>query len=178
MQYTKNGELASELRKVVQELRPWTRINLKVVERSGQKLQDLLCRSNPWESSDCNRENCLTCKSSAKNSKNPYKSCFKRSVVYETWCNSCLMKKSDRKTDENQSIVDVGGWLDEGGVNETSSAKIETSSAKKTTESELKRKISPDDEFGPYYRYIGESSRSAFERGGSCISSGDLWIRG
>ena len=43
VQYTNKGELASEIRKIILELKPWTNINIKVVERSGQKLEDILC---------------------------------------------------------------------------------------------------------------------------------------
>ena len=45
--YTVNSELASQIKKVIQDLRPWTRLNIKVVERCGLKLEDMLCKSNP-----------------------------------------------------------------------------------------------------------------------------------
>ena len=35
-----------------------THLNIKIVERAGDKLQDILCKSNPWVSLDCKRENC------------------------------------------------------------------------------------------------------------------------
>ena len=161
VQYTKNGELASDLRKVVQDLRPWTKLNLKIVERSGQKLQDLLCKSNPWDSTDCGRDMCFTCTSSAKDEKSPYKSCFKRSIVYETWCNSCLLKSDV----VDQPIVDVSGWLDECGENRSNSD---------PSAIEVKRKFEADGKTGPYYRYIGESSRSVFERGGEHLKDLDF----
>ena len=70
VQYTDNGELASRIRDVVQQLRPWTGINIKIVERVGQKLEDVLHKSNPWENLDCNRKDCFSCLSSAS-SKEP-----------------------------------------------------------------------------------------------------------
>ena len=53
---------------------------MKVVERVGQKLQDMLCKSDPWESSDCKRDNCRTCESSYVDEKLEFKSCYKRSI--------------------------------------------------------------------------------------------------
>ena len=44
---TPNGELASDIKKIIADLRPWTGYNVKVVERGGTKIQDLLCKSNP-----------------------------------------------------------------------------------------------------------------------------------
>ena len=34
--YTVNGDLASKIRQIIQDLRPWTKMNVKVVERGGQ----------------------------------------------------------------------------------------------------------------------------------------------
>ena len=64
VQNTLNGGLAQELRKVIQALKPWTGLSLKVVERAGDKLEDILHNSNPWEDTDCCREMCLTCNTS------------------------------------------------------------------------------------------------------------------
>ena len=58
---TENSVLATDIRETIQSLRPWTLMNIKVVERSGDKLQDLLCKSNPWDNQDCERENCFSC---------------------------------------------------------------------------------------------------------------------
>ena len=55
VQYTENSELANRVRNVIAQLKPWTGINFKIVERVGEKLEDLLHKSNPWEDSDCNR---------------------------------------------------------------------------------------------------------------------------
>ena len=78
VQHTVNSELANQLRKTIQDLRPWTQINIKVVERSGQKLEDILTKSNPWDSTDCGRLDCFTCKSSCKDNVPKIKSCFQR----------------------------------------------------------------------------------------------------
>ena len=93
VQHTINSGLAKELRKVVNELKPWTNIGIKVVERSGERIQDILHKSDPWESRDCGREDCAPCLSSSKSEKLPYKNCTKRSVVYKTWCETCRAGK-------------------------------------------------------------------------------------
>ena len=85
---------------MIQQLRPWTSINMKVVERAGDKLEDILCKSNPWDSSDCKRENCFTCESSVGQEKEKIKNCRQRSVIYETWCESCKLKRKNGENDE------------------------------------------------------------------------------
>ena len=85
VQSTPNSELAHDIRKVIQDLKPWTGINIKVVERAGDKLQDLLHRSNPWDNIDCKREDCFLCNSACSDDKFIPKDCHKRSAVYETW---------------------------------------------------------------------------------------------
>lgn len=40
VQNTVNSELAGQIRKLVNELKPWTGIGLKIVEHAGDKLQD------------------------------------------------------------------------------------------------------------------------------------------
>ena len=125
---------------------PWTGLNIKVVERAGVKLQDLLHKSNPWDNIDCGRESCFTCDSACNDDKISPKDCHKRSVVYETWCDLCkteLMCEISPKECENDP-------KDGASVN-------------------LKRKRNKGNESVndiEYYRYIGESSRSCYERGG------------
>ena len=105
VQYTANSELASEVKKIIQELRPWTGLNLKVVERGGQKLQDLLCKSNPWDNTDCGRTDCFTCISTTKSEKPKFSNCYQKSVVYETWCQTCLDANSENEISDNCSDI-------------------------------------------------------------------------
>ena len=131
---TKDSRMAGEMRKMIQEMRPWTGINVKIVERVGDKIQDILCKSNPWENMDCKRENCFTCEATMKGEKKKFKSCYQRSVVYETWCNSCKEKNERENTKESDATSD-------------------------------KRKRISEPEIKSIYKYIGETSRSTFERG-------------
>ena len=89
---TENSQLAKEIRSVITQLKPWTGISLKVVERAGQKLEEILHRSDPWENYDCGREECNPCKSAYKSEKPRFGNCKRRSVIYRVWCNTCKVK--------------------------------------------------------------------------------------
>ena len=86
VQHTKDSGLAKEIRRIVQELKPWTRISIKIVERAGERLEDQLHKSDPWESSNCGRNMCLPCETSMNDDNSNLKSCTRRSVIYKTWC--------------------------------------------------------------------------------------------
>ena len=138
VQHTPESELAKDIRRVLNELRPWTNISIKVVERAGERVQDILHKSDPWENRDCGRNDCPTCTASSENEKIPFKSCTKRSVVYETWCETCRMEKMNlEKVQECQGNREKG--------------------------ENVKRKFKG--EKVEKYIYIGETSRSAKERG-------------
>ena len=129
--YTPNGELAKILRDNENKLEELTGTRLKLVERTGSKLVDLITRSNPWQGLDCQRENCLLCFTKSETEKLKTQECTKRNIVYETRCRTCEDKEKSR-------IEELE--LDEKSKNE-----------------ELKNlKI---------FKYVGETSRSAFERG-------------
>ena len=84
--------MAVELRGAEEKLAELTGYKLKVVERGGQKLSDLLTSSNPWRGIDCGRELCLLCESKEKTGKLKTQDCTRRSVVYEIWCQECQDK--------------------------------------------------------------------------------------
>ena len=124
--------IIQELRRIIQELKPWARIEIKVVERAGERLEDMLHKSNPWENEDCGRKECYTCESSMKEEKIRFKNCTRRSITYRKWCETCRR--------ENEEKIEVKD-------NES-----------KRKRGEMLEKLD--------YVYIGESSRSANERGG------------
>ena len=59
---------------------------MKIVERTGEKLVDMLHKSNPWSGERCEREECKSCSSSDEKL---WGDCRKRNVVYETECGLC-----------------------------------------------------------------------------------------
>ena len=50
--FTTNSELAKSLREAEIRLESLTGYKLKVVERAGSKLEDVLHRSDPWRGED------------------------------------------------------------------------------------------------------------------------------
>ena len=129
--YTHQSELAKELRQAETKLEELTGYKLKVVERAGMRLEDLIRKSDPWEGIDCYREACLLCKTKEKTDKNRSQECTKRSLVYEIWCMDCEKMEEER-------------------------IKGEAGENKELEKELLKRK--------KLYKYIGETSRSIYER--------------
>ena len=68
-------------------------LKLKVVERTGEKLTDILHKSNAWEDNFCDREDCLVCESAGEEGK-------KRNVIYETYCITYYKKEKMEKEKE------------------------------------------------------------------------------
>ena len=94
--YTTNSELAKQLREAEEKLLNLTGYKLKIVERAGTKLEDMLPKSNPWQGKDCGRELCLLCETKQITEENQNQDCSKRSVVYEMWCMSCYKEDEDK----------------------------------------------------------------------------------
>ena len=62
------------------------------MEKAGDKLENLLTKSNPWQGMDCERPQCLLCQTKQKTGKNLGQDCHTRNLVYETWCMTCYKK--------------------------------------------------------------------------------------
>ena len=129
--YTRGGELAKKLREIESEMEKTAGYRIKIVEETGDKIMDLLHSSNPWKGEDCGRERCWICETKRMTDKNKKQDCTKRSLVYETWCETCLRVEED---------------------------KIEKEEITEKEKEEKKRSIMR-------YKYIGETARSAYERG-------------
>ena len=129
--YTAGSELVKRLRNAENELAKQTGIKIKMVEKAGVKLVDQLHKSDPWEGGDCERENCLLCKTKVTHEEVRRQDCTRRNIVYETWCLSC--EKRDKE-------------------------KIEAEEEDEKIREEKIRRM-------PLYKYVGETARSAFERG-------------
>ena len=95
--YTHGSKLAKLMREAEAKLEDLTGYRLKVVERGGTKLENILHKSNLWEGKDCQRKNCLLCDTKLKTGKNTRQSCSKRNAVYETWCATCENRDRDEK---------------------------------------------------------------------------------
>ena len=69
---------------------------MKIVEKGGTKLVDMLHKSNPWAGQDCGRARCLLCATKQKEGKKNSQDCTKRNCEYETYCRTCNMRQDDR----------------------------------------------------------------------------------
>ena len=98
---------------------------------------DLLHKSNPWAGQHCGRDRCLLCETKVYEKKKNGQDCRKRNCVYKTYCITCR-ERQDKELEDR---------LEEQG----------TSTNKKELDKE-KAKIKR-------YVYIGETNRSAYERG-------------
>ena len=131
--YTEHSELASRLRDNELKMEQLTGYRIKIVERGGRKLVDILHKANPWAGQDCKREGCLLCKTKRDEGLTNSQDCKKRNCIYETTCLTCR-DRQDAAIEEK--------------FREEGPERIEAE----------KRKASR-------YIYVGESNRSAFERG-------------
>ena len=60
-----------------------TGFKVKIVEKSGRAVKNILHKSNPWVEEQCQREGCVPCETGEK------KSCFQMSILYSTQCVPC-----------------------------------------------------------------------------------------
>ena len=96
---------------------------------------DLLHKANPWAGKDCERQDCLLCETKRYEKRENAQDCKKRNCVYKTYCITCN-ERQDKELEER---------LQDKGL-----SKKQMDKEKKKT----KRFI-----------YIGETSRSVYERG-------------
>ena len=58
---------------------------VKIIEKTGTQIQQLLTSSDPWETETCSRENCMVCQSS----KDGYSRCKETNLLYMNTCRIC-----------------------------------------------------------------------------------------
>ena len=77
---------------------------MKIVEKAGRKLVDLLTRKDPWKGEDCQRDNCLLCMTKVITNKEMQKDCTKRNLIYEVKCLTCedeAIRKAEEETGDD-----------------------------------------------------------------------------
>ena len=84
---TPHSELAKMLRKDEQAISKLSRYRIKIVERTGIRLGDLLRNKGPNYGQECGRESCHPCK--ARDSQKKQYPCLDRSVLYRAFCLKC-----------------------------------------------------------------------------------------
>ena len=129
--HTVDSGLAKVIKEKEEKLKELTGEKVKIVEKAGMKLENILTKNNPWKGSDCGRPNCLLCMTKTLTEKDRKKDCTKRNILYEIRCLTC----EDRI---KQQIVES-----------------------EDDDEEKMKKI----RMMKVPKYIGESGRSAYERG-------------
>jgi hypothetical protein len=86
---------------------------LKIVEKSGNKLEELLTSVNPWQGADCQRPECLLCETKKYTVKLLKQESDRRNLVYETYCITCLERDTeeimkDETRDKEQDKERIG----------------------------------------------------------------------
>ena len=87
VQRTEDSCLLKELRKEEETLSRQSGYRVKLVERSGNKLKELLVKADPFEGKDCGRTECAPCGTKAITLK--WKICWKQSCNYKATCFRC-----------------------------------------------------------------------------------------
>ena len=89
--YTPGGELASRLKSAELELRDLCGNKVKIIERAGVSLKQILVKTNPWSDLKCGRPKCLICQSGDKAGY-----CKARGITYMTSCLQCKANGIER----------------------------------------------------------------------------------
>ena len=79
---TPGSELAKQIRSRLKS----ARIPIKIAEKSGPKLSQILVKTNPHQSNQCSRDGCLACENKDARGKSK---CDKEGVNYALVCQSC-----------------------------------------------------------------------------------------
>ena len=93
---TKDGQLAKNLRKVVERLKNILGCKVKIVERAGTSLKQMFPLTRIGGNKECGREECITCTQDSRGEEIP--PCNKRSVLYENICTKCNPGVKENKT--------------------------------------------------------------------------------
>ena len=87
----------SKYKTEVEKLARKNKLKIRVIERAGQTVKQLLQRSDPFQSRICGQNDCFVCKH------NLPINCRERGVVYQLICKLCL-RKYDGQTHRNTCL--------------------------------------------------------------------------
>ena len=164
VQHTHKSELAKRLREKLESLEKLGSLKFKVVEKTGNKLEDVLHRSDSWSDRDCGRIDCLICKSVEEDGKRGL--CKRRNVVYEVHCITCY-EKEKKKQQERELHRNCSGENSKEEEVGCISGKRKRNSENKETDKERREKKTKKEYT---VKYVGETGRSAYERGSEHLS--------
>ena len=108
VEQTPGGELAARLRELFIRLEPTLGFYVKVVERTGRKLQDMFPLNNLWGGNSCGREgDCITCYQGAE----VMPDCTQQSILYENVCSTCLPGATKKEQITMEDVKNKGAAL-------------------------------------------------------------------
>ena len=88
---TPNAELKKSIQDIEDALVKHSTVGrVKVVERAGISLSNLICNQTPWTKEHCMREACVACK-------NKPGSCKRRNATYVVECGECKLEGTKSK---------------------------------------------------------------------------------
>ena len=103
VQHTPYSEMAKRMRAKMESLEKLGKFKVKIVERAGNKIVDVLHKSDAWSLMDCERTDCLIC-STETSKKGSFR---RRNILYETFCITC--KKEAEKMEVNLYTNNLDG---------------------------------------------------------------------
>ena len=80
VEHTRGGGLAKSLKGVLERIAPILGFKVRVQERGGTKLQDMLSNKNPWKGAKCGRTDCYPCKQVTEKTED----CTARNLLYKS----------------------------------------------------------------------------------------------
>ena len=104
---TQGSGLAKKLQEAEHRLSAITKEKVRVTERGGKSMLQLLHTNDPFAGAPCGRPTCIPCTNSDKEKK---ENCNKRGIIYETFCGPCqeAAKIKRARGEEANTYIYVG----------------------------------------------------------------------
>ena len=93
VEYSKDGELAKQLRELMARLAPVIGFGVKIVERADTSLRSKFPLTTLWDGTQCGRTECIDCNQGAE----VLFPCTRSSLVYENTCLRCNQGAGGKK---------------------------------------------------------------------------------
>ena len=88
--YTPKSALARELQEMEDQFSEMMKVpRIKIIERAGRTIMDVLGRPDPWAGQDCGRKGCWPCSGTSKEGMKSKGKCRKEGLVYRILCHDC-----------------------------------------------------------------------------------------
>ena len=160
VQHTPKSELAKRIRMKLENFEKLGSLKFKVVEKTGMKIEEILHKSNAWSDQKCGRNDCLLCNSAGEDERKGL--CKRRNIVYETFCMTCHEKEKRKKEEGEIYMITCEEINNEIKGNENPQRKRKRVEDGGKERKRIEKKV---DSREYRVKYVGETGRSAYERG-------------